>query len=432
MFQVATVQVETWLATYKGSIDHVSEAVDTSLADAALARMMLHRRRAAVAEVIDEFFAGVGTRFGPYLQGRAPQAPHDVKAERATAAAAGAIVAGVCGAAPPLLFERALLADMEGRDADALADLELLLDSFPGFVAAAVVAGRLAMAAGDPGRAIGWLAYVESELAATREGSALLADALRAVELHASASNYDLAASLCLGYADSRGNDCAPVDLKGNVAHDQRMPPPAVAATNRSDGRLLCNDRGVYYLASSRLGLLIFEATGGVRLISSMRPLKPADAGRHPATGGAKAAARSGRRQLANIGASLTAAPRIPATGARAGLRRIFIVIRRLLWRVLRRLLAFLYSRHKEWAFTIFLTLNRYVPSPLRYWEFSLIEIPERDRRSAVARVRLQSGIARIFRTAPECLYSAGGEALQSAQLPAPAAAVLSQLTGEQ
>ena len=36
-----------------------------SLADAALAQMMLHRRRAVVAEVINEFFVGAGIVLRP-------------------------------------------------------------------------------------------------------------------------------------------------------------------------------------------------------------------------------------------------------------------------------------------------------------------------------------------------------------------------------
>ena len=427
---MATVQVETWVATHNGSIDRVSDAVDTSLADAALARMMLHRRRAAVAKVISEFFAGVGKRFMPYLCGRAPQSPRDMQEELTAAASAGGIVASLCGAPPPLLFERALLAEMEGRDADALADLDQLLDTYPGFLAAATMAARLALAGRDPARAVRSLAYVERELTITREGSALLADALRAVGLHESASRYDLAALVCSGHHDSRGNDCAPVDVMGHVAHDQRMQPLGITAESRPDWHILCNDRGVYYLASSKLGALIFEAMGGVRLISTTPPSRPASAspGRHSATGVARIYMRFGGRPLRNIKRLLTNGLLIPPaalTAINARLRGIFAAVGSWLWRLARRLLAVLYARHRASAARILETLNRYVPPSLRYWEWSFVEIAERDRRSEVARARLQFGIAQIFRT------PAGAHAVPSAQVPSAAAAILSQLISE-
>ena len=75
-----------------------------------------------------------------------------------------------------------------------MADLRRLLDSYPGFVAAAFAAARVALSDNDPVGAIESLAFVERELFQTREGAALLADALRAVGMHEAASRYDLAA----------------------------------------------------------------------------------------------------------------------------------------------------------------------------------------------------------------------------------------------
>ena len=81
----------------------------------------------------------------------------------------------------------------------------------------------------------------------------MLADALRAVGVPEAASRYDLAALIGLGHADSRGNDCAPVDMMGNPARDIRMPPAFLLET-LAVGRVLANDRGVYYAANSTIG----------------------------------------------------------------------------------------------------------------------------------------------------------------------------------
>ena len=54
---MATAQVEAWVGAHRGSIVEAARVIDASLADAALGRMMLHRRRAVVASVISEFFA---------------------------------------------------------------------------------------------------------------------------------------------------------------------------------------------------------------------------------------------------------------------------------------------------------------------------------------------------------------------------------------
>lgn len=260
-----TAQVRVWAAVHKGLLDDISGVIDELFADAALARMMLRRRRAVLAEVIDEFFARAGAGFTPYLAGLMREVPTDFAGEMAAAKAAGKLAEATCGAAPPLLFERAMLAEMEGQLVDALADLDQLLDAYPGFVAAVFAAARLALAAEDPGRAIRSLAYVERELVQTREGAASLADALRAVGLYEAASRYDLAALVCAGQSDGRGNDCTPVDAAGNFATDDRMP-PAFYVETFPDGRILYNDRGVYYLASSVFSGVLSALLKGRRL----------------------------------------------------------------------------------------------------------------------------------------------------------------------
>ena len=129
---MATAQVNVWLAAQRGSLDDVLHAVDELLGDTALARMMLHRRRAIVATVVGEFLSRAGSSFLPYVEGRALQAPGDVASEVEIAKAAGEAAANISGAAPPLLFERALLAEAEGRRVEALSDLDELLEAYPG------------------------------------------------------------------------------------------------------------------------------------------------------------------------------------------------------------------------------------------------------------------------------------------------------------
>jgi hypothetical protein len=246
---VPTAQVEAWGSARRGAISEVARSVNALLADAALGRMMLHRRRAVVASVVNEFFEHIGSRFRPYLDGCASEAPSDPANERATAARAGDIVANFCGAPLALLFERALLAEADGRFGDAQTDLKQVLDAYPGFLAAALEAARLALAAGEPLQALRALLCVERELVSTRDGAALLADALRAVGAHEAASRYDLAALTGCDHSDSQGNVCAPVDVIGNITSNNRMAPP-FRVEARPDGRVLYNDRGIYYLAS--------------------------------------------------------------------------------------------------------------------------------------------------------------------------------------
>lgn len=438
MLRVTTAQVETWVAVHKGSIDDLSIDVGLSnnigalRADAAVATMMLHRRRAAVAEVISEFRAGVGTRHAALLDVRAPS---DIDKELAAASSAGEIVASFFAAAPPLLFERALLAEMQGRNATALADLDQLLDSYPGFVAAAIAAARLAVAAGEPRRAIQSLAYIERELTLTREGSAVLADALRSIGLHQSASRYDLSALISSGHHDSHGNDCAPVDVAGNVTHDRRMPPLAFAAERRPDGRVLCNDRGNYYLARSMLGLLLLDIVSREHPISTMRwpTVVTSPSARHRASAGISRAYTTVKFRLsAQIAKVLGAGFRLlpaPATAALRGAARwIFAWFGRVSRSLAFRLMTMLYNRRHGWPSKVLEILTARLPRPLRIWEWDLVEIAERDRRSEIARERLQFGVAQIFRTTVQPV-PAGAQPVQSPELPGPSAISESGLT---
>ena len=150
-----------------------------------------------------------------------------------------------------------MAAEAEGRAGDAAADLDRLLEAYPGFVTAAFAAGRLALADGDALRAIEVLAYVERELIQTREGAGLLADALRGIGMAEAASRYDVAELTGAGHADSRGNDCAPVDAAGNFVWHRSMP-PAFYVEHLPNGRALYNDRGVYYFTNSALSDLFF------------------------------------------------------------------------------------------------------------------------------------------------------------------------------
>lgn len=245
---MTTAQVAAWLGTHRGSLDALEPLLDSSLTDAALARAMVHRRRAIMAQAINEFRAAIGPTFDPYLDGRASQAPVDAARELRAAQALIGIASGP-GREPsvPVLFERAMVAEMEGRFAEARTALDQLLELCPGFMTAAFAAASLALAAGKPKRAIRWLAPIEAELAHTREGTGLLATALRALGLGAIASRYECTMLTCRGDHDSRGNDCAPVDVRGEIAIDDGMPPPFRLETQQ-DGRALWNDRGNYYL----------------------------------------------------------------------------------------------------------------------------------------------------------------------------------------
>jgi hypothetical protein len=223
--------------------------------------------------VINEFYARVGSGYAPYLENRASVAPVDCVGEQAIAARAGDLVVGLCGAPPALAFERALLAEDQGRFHDARSDLKQVLAAYPGFVAAAVAAARLALASGDPAEALRALAPVEGEIAHIRDGAALLADAVRAIGLPEAASRYDLAALICRGGYDSRGNDCAPVDLTGKIANDERMP-QSLYLEGQVDGSVICNAGGIYYNVNPFIGHLLTVVNRGHRF-STLRSFGP-------------------------------------------------------------------------------------------------------------------------------------------------------------
>jgi hypothetical protein len=185
------------------------------------------------------------------------KAPADSRKELAAAKAACKYATGEFRSLPlPFFFERALVAQMEERPRDARTDLEQVLATFPGCFTAAFAVARVELAAGDPGRAIRWLLPVEREVANTREGAVLLADAVRAIGLYETASRYDLAALLNRGGYDSRGNDCSPVDVTGEFSNDIRMP-QIFYFEMQPDDTILCNARGVYYNVRPVFGLVL-------------------------------------------------------------------------------------------------------------------------------------------------------------------------------
>jgi tetratricopeptide (TPR) repeat protein len=428
---VATAQVNVWLAAHRGALDEILHAADESLGDAALARMMLHRRRAIAATVVGEFLDRVGSRGVPYLEGGSPQALRDVAGEMAIAKAAGDVAANVCASAPPLFFERALLEEAEGRYSEALSDLDKLLDAYPGFLAAAIASARLSLAVEDHGGAIRSLAYLESELVQTREGAALLADALRAIGMHEAASRYDLAALMCQGHADSRGNDCAPVDMMGNPAIDARMPPPLILGVT-ADGRLLCNDRGIYYARRWGAGGFpmrngswplsapqraaawsrsLLHATSKLRLVLARRRLF--SRGGVVARGKARSDAAADDA-LKVRGSVYRAYGRLPGS-VRYGLTTIAIFMAApglLAWRIAahRNVRGPMYRSYKRLPEPVRYGLNKYMLLPLRRWTGGgWQEIRAHDRRSEIAQARLRSGIAQIFQS-PARLLATGLE----------------------
>jgi hypothetical protein len=368
--RVLTAQVDAWAAVHRGELDETAREINTSLADAALAGMILHHRRAVAPQVVDEFFKSAGVRFAPYLGGGlAPSTPLDFAGEMADAKAAAAIAEQACGSKVPLLFERALMAETEGRPQDAAADLDLLLETYPGFVTAALAAGRFALANGDPLRAIEVLTYVQRELVEMREGASLLADVLRAIGMPEAASRYDVAALVGYGYMDSRGNDFAPVDMAGDVVSHHRML-PAFYVDHLPSGQALYNDRGVYYTTNSTISDLLFSIfrTNGTRSARARRRRAP------PSKWwildkleSFNLWLKTDARKLGLAGRIASAAPLAIAEG----------------WRQL----AWLRS-------AIDRSLRRALPQ-LAAW--GLLEIPERDRHSPIVQARLRSGIAAIF-----------------------------------
>lgn len=429
---MATAQVDAWVGVHRGAIDSVARAVDTSLADAALARMMLYRRRAIVAEVVGAFLRRVGGQFQPYLDGRMPDGPVDRASELAKAKAACDIAGSLC-VAPPLLFERALLAEADGRPDDARSDLELLLSAYPGFVPAAVTSARVALAAGDPAGGIRSLATVEREIIHIREGASLLADAMRAVGLCGRASRYDLAALISHGYHDSRGNDCAPVDVAGASANDGRMP-QIFYFESQPDGSIVCNSRGIYCHVNQLFGWLLL----------AMNHQQPVSAFRRLSAGGTKP--RKGAMALAaeGIGGRLRLLLAVP--GPYVSTLRSLVGGSEAVWRqsseIDRTIISFIvYWGRRLGAMFLLLAaflsrlvaafcyrLYKMLPAPVRTeviklsrfslgkarslaWRLTLAgarrlgphlasrlrEIPDRNARLRLAQDRYHSGLSRIF-----------------------------------
>jgi tetratricopeptide (TPR) repeat protein len=270
---VTTAQVEAWVSTWKGSIDKANCDIDASFADAAFGRMMLHRRRAVAASVVSTFLARTGGGSAAYMEGGERAVLLDDVHERAIAAEAGGLVGKLYGASPAFLFERALLARAEGRFDDALSDLKQVVAAYPAFVAAATAAGKIALAAGDPAEAIHLLAAVERELTHTRDGAAVLADAAREIGLYQAASQYDLLALTCPGAYDSRGNDCTPFDLRGEIADDGRVP-QTLYVEGQADHSVICNAGGIYYTVHPLVGYVLAAWTLP-RALSITRSLGP-------------------------------------------------------------------------------------------------------------------------------------------------------------
>jgi hypothetical protein len=420
---VATAQVEVWVAAHRGSIDAAARLIDASLADAALGRMMLHRRRAVVAAVIGDFFTRIGNRFGRYLEGRVPQVPEDPVDEAAIAKTAGDIVGDICDAPLPLLFERALLAEADGRFGDAQADLQRVLAAYPGFLAGAAAAGRVATAAADPGQAIRSLASVEREVTHTREGAALLADAIRAVGLHQKASRYDLAALICRGYHDSRGNDCAPVDVTGKVANDDRMP-QVFYFESQPGHNIICNARGVYYRFNPVFSRLLLALRPG-QTLSTFRSLgagKPPPRGslfselfeeaqdrlrlltgdRRPLTGDRVPQASMLEWSQKNLTTAWRAVRSVLAASFRLidGLIEAFAIVFERIYRRLPVPVRARINRALRVQYRILLPRFRYSIAPRigAYGKWvKLSEISERSARLRLARTRYRSGVAQIF-----------------------------------
>jgi hypothetical protein len=372
---MASAQVDVWLAAHRGVLEDTSVAVYEMLADAALARMMLHRRRAVAAEVVGNLLAHTGFAYSLDVENPDPRALKSAVSELEVSSASGSVVASLYGPAPPLLFERALLAEMQGRYAEALTDLDALLKAYPGFVSAAIAAARMALMRQDPARAIRFLAYVESELIHIREGAALLADALHAIGMHGAASHYDLASLVCPGHAISHGNECVPVSISGYPASEARMPAPFTVG-RLADGRVLCNDRGIYYV-----GRLAPDGS-----LTTLMVAQTSNAGK---SGGSKGhslpyVGLCSRLKMAAANVS-TKGRQVLRNAARseAG-KQVYQIYRRL-------------------PVSIRYALNRYILARLRRPKVGWGRIHEQGWESNIARSRLRRGLSRIlqFQTGP-------------------------------
>jgi hypothetical protein len=93
----ANGQVDAWAGVRRGTQASLSALVDESPADAAIARMMLHRRRAVIPMVINEFSERARSIFTPYPANLAPQEAVDLSGEIAAAKAAAHVVESPSG-----------------------------------------------------------------------------------------------------------------------------------------------------------------------------------------------------------------------------------------------------------------------------------------------------------------------------------------------
>jgi hypothetical protein len=244
---VGIAQLEAWTAVHKGTVDTAARAIDATLADAALGRMIIRRQRAVVAEVVRQFFARAGGRFSPF-QGQILWGTSNPSAEAVTANVVEQLATHLSGDPVATLFERAQRAELNGQYSAALADFESVRERYPGFLPAAIASARLALSLRRPEQAVRALLCVERELLKVRNGAAILADGLRELGFHHAASRYDLAALTNFTH-DSLANVCAPVDVTGKVVGDHQMP-PAFWLEVGPNGRSLYNDRGIYYEVS--------------------------------------------------------------------------------------------------------------------------------------------------------------------------------------
>jgi hypothetical protein len=424
---VTSAQVEAWVSTKRGSIFEANREIDRSFADAALGRMMLHRRRAIAASVLNSFFSGMRGGSAAYVSVQQVPVGHignnalgtllDAESERTIAARAGDLVACTDGISPPLLFERALLAEADGRLEDALADLKQVVATYPGSVAAATPAARMALDAGDAVESIRLIASVEGEITHTRAGAALLADVARAVGLHESASRYDLAALTCRGGYDSHGNDCVPIDLLGKIADDVRMP-QLLYLEGQVDGSVICNAGGLYYNVRPYVGRLLTLANRG-RKLSRMRSLGPTAPSRREHAFAATASAVL-RLSIENRFPNVPSQLRRIAVSSRAVLKFAWISLSRVIVQGTR-----LAMRIDLALVLLTYRLYRRLPRPIRRWVSETVQSAKgwlkpkvRDRigrnlgprsrwplflpvstaaNAQLTKVRYEAGLARIF-----------------------------------
>jgi hypothetical protein len=231
---------------------------------------------------------------------------------------------------------------------------------------------------------------------------------------------------MCPGYADSRGNDCAPVDMRG-IPTIHPLMPQATLIAQLSDGRVLCNDRGLYYVGLSKKGDPLSELmqvrTSGrsscarrgrawpqlltrmifkrlkhlirqIMFVFSRRRRSLADDGvmtkRKPDINVARDALKA--RPLGYQ------APKKSAEKISYGLRRILITVAALRVIIPSKVRRRMYHVYKRLPEPLRYSLNKFVLVRLRnnrkhYWQ----QISEQDSQSNIIRARMLYGVARIL-----------------------------------